>query len=121
MAAASQERSLERRLEELAAINESIHALTSTLELPEILRLLLERIERFTSTEALSLWLYDRARDELVFAATESLRENRLVGTDAPAECTGDSAVREDGKLLVAPLRRGERTLGGLELRLRPD
>src|SRR4029453_16067474 len=92
---------LARQLAELAAIHASLQTLTSTLDLPEILRAVLQRIKTFTSAEALSLLLYDRQRDELVFAATETLRENALVGSPSagparaapPAPPTGAPTV----------------------------
>ena len=70
---------LERRLREVTALNATLRALTSTLDLAEILRNVLERIKHVTSAEGLSLLLYDRERDELVFAATETLREHALL------------------------------------------
>src|SRR5262245_11730547 len=70
---------LEDQLAELRAIHRSLRAVTSTLELPEILRAVLESIKEFTAAEALSLLLHDRDRDELVFAATDTLRENALL------------------------------------------
>ena len=98
------ERSLEQELRELRAINELIRTLTSTLELEEILRIVLDRLKSLTQAEALSLMLYDPERDELVFAATETLRENAVVGQRVPpsqsvaswvARC-GESAIVND-------------------------
>src|SRR5262249_58009580 len=70
---------LEDQLAQLRAIHRSLRAVTSTLELPEILRAVLDSIKEFTAAEALSLLLHDRDRDELVFAATDTLRENALL------------------------------------------
>src|SRR5262245_11321604 len=78
------DRSAEQELRELRTVNELIRTLTSTLELPEILRIVLDRLKRLTQAEALSLMLYDPDRHELVFAATETLRENALVGMRLP-------------------------------------
>ena len=50
---------LERELRELRTVNELIRTLTSTLELPEILRIVLDRLKSLTQAEALSLMLYD--------------------------------------------------------------
>lgn len=61
-------------LRELAAVSESIRAITSSLEPSEVLRLVLERIKTLAQAEALSLLLHDAARGELVFSATETLR-----------------------------------------------
>ena len=77
---------LQHQLAELSAINELIKALTSTLDLSEILRIILHRIKLHTQAEALSLLLYDGERNELVFAATETLRENSLVGMRLPPD-----------------------------------
>src|SRR5512132_3807948 len=106
--AAPAEDALARQLAELAAIHASLQTLTSTLDLPEILRAVLRRIKAFTAAEALSLLLYDRQRDELVFAATETLRENALVGDP---ERTGD------GDVLSVALRHDGRVVGTIELR----
>ena len=70
---------------ESRTIIELIRTLTSTLELPEILRIVLSRLKSLTQAEALSLMLYDAERDELVFAATETLRENAVVGLRLPS------------------------------------
>src|SRR3989442_1770479 len=64
MTAGASERSLEQELRELRTINELISTLTSTLELGEILRIVLDRLKRLTQAEALSLMLYDAERDE---------------------------------------------------------
>ena len=98
------ERSLEQRLRELTVTNELIKTLTSTLELPEVLRMVLDRIKVLTQAEALSLLLYDGERDELVFAATETLQENTVAGLRVPPEegiaswvaRTGQSALVND-------------------------
>src|ERR1700752_2659511 len=80
------ERSLEQRVRELTLVNQLVGTLTSTLDLGDILRIVLDRIKLLTHAEALSLLLYDEERDELVFAATETLRENALVGKEVPVE-----------------------------------
>ncbi|CAG0990067.1 Response regulator PleD [Myxococcaceae bacterium] len=64
----------EALLRELAAVSESIRAITSSLEPEEVLRLVLQRIKTLTQAEALSLLLHDPIRNELVFSATEALR-----------------------------------------------
>jgi diguanylate cyclase (GGDEF)-like protein len=148
MSSTDADRSLEQRLRELTVTNELIKTLTSTLELPEILRIVLDRIKTLTQAEALSLLLYDGGRDELVFAATETLRENTVVGLRVPPEQgvaswvarTGHSALVNDvardprfygaidrasrfatRSLLAVPLRSGTRTRGVLEVANRYD
>jgi len=142
------ERSLEQRLRELTVTNELIKTLTSTLELPEVLRMVLDRIKVLTRAEALSLLLYDGERDELVFAATETLQENTVAGLRVPPEQgiaswvahTGESALVNDvandrrfyggidrasrfatHSLLAVPLKRAGRVIGVIEVANRYD
>src|SRR5256712_12254397 len=104
---------LERQLHELATVHQSLRALTSTLELPEILRAVLDGIKTFTAAEGLSFLLYDRERDELVFSATETLQESALLGLPATggpsaagwAACTGESTLAEDERVLAGAPR----------------
>jgi diguanylate cyclase (GGDEF)-like protein len=143
MSNAESERSPEQRIRELTLINELVRTLTSTLELPEILRIVLDRIKTLTNAEALSLLLYDGERDELVFAATETLRENTVVGLKVPPEKGIASWVARTGKstlvnnvgndprfysgidrlshfatrsLLAVPLKRADVVVGAIEV-----
>src|SRR5262249_40712442 len=56
------------RLHELERLHASLRAITSTLDLGELVRTVLDSIKSVTTPEALSLLLYDPDRDELVFA-----------------------------------------------------
>ncbi len=60
-------RNLERRVEELAILNEMSTSLSSTLDLDEILTLIMERINAVLKVEAGSLLLIDDETGELVF------------------------------------------------------
>src|SRR5512143_1240734 len=141
---ASAEQMLARDLE---VINEMTTAVTSTLDLAEIVRIALSRIKMLASAEAISLLRYDAERDELVFAATETLREGNL--DDAPARfagglaswvartgrparvsdpagdarCTGGAALadRHARHLLDVPVWRDGQVVGVLELADRYD
>jgi diguanylate cyclase (GGDEF)-like protein len=148
MTAGDPERGLEQELRELRAINQLIQTLTSTLELPEILRIVLGRLKSLTQAEGLSLMLYDAERDELVFAATETLRENALVGLRVPPSRSlaswvarsGQSVIVDDverdprfyaeidrasgfrtRRLLCVPLRRAGKVVGVIEVANRFD
>jgi diguanylate cyclase (GGDEF)-like protein len=147
MAAKNPEQSLEQQLAEMAATNELIKALTSTLDLAEILRIILHRIKLLTNAEALSLLLYDSDRNELVFAATETLRENALVGMKIPSDQGVATWVAHSGRsarvdqaehdprfypeidraarfsthsLLAVPVKHGDRVAGVIEVVNRP-
>ncbi len=62
---------------------------------------MLARLKSLTQAEALSLMLYDPERDELVFAATETLRENALVGIRLPSSRSLASWVAQSGESAV--------------------
>lgn len=132
---------------DLEVINEMTAAVTSTLDLAEIVRTALRRIKMLASAEAISLLRYDAERDELVFAATETLRESTF--DDAPARyagglaswvartglparvsdpaadprCGGAAGLSDcrAGHLLDVPVRRDGRVVGVLELADRFD
>jgi diguanylate cyclase (GGDEF)-like protein len=110
---------LERRVAELTALNTTLRALTSTLDVPEILRIVLEHIKRVTSAEGLSLLLHDPDRNELVFAATETLQENSLISREAPLPPAVGGLMSPD--LLVVPVRGPDRVLGMIQLTRRYD
>lgn len=95
------EHSLEQRLREMTIINDLVKTLTSTLQLTDVLRIVLDKIKTLTHAEALSLLLYDGEREELVFAATETLRENALVGLQVPEAQSIAGWVVRTGKAAV--------------------
>jgi diguanylate cyclase (GGDEF)-like protein len=109
---------LAARLRELERLLTSLRAVTSTLDLGELVRVVLESIRSVTTPEALSLLLHDPERDELVFAASEMISTETLVGLP-PAGHVDPRAARDD-ELSIA-LRRADRIVGLLELRGRFD
>ena len=70
---------LGHQLRELEALHDSLRVLTSTLDLGEILRTVLARMRALVAPQALSLLLFDHQHQELVFAATELLREQTVL------------------------------------------
>lgn len=99
-------------------MHETLRALVSTLDLGDVLRAILRRIKALTAAEGLSLLLWDPEREELVFAATETFRENAAVCAGSPAPVA--TVVVESGRMLV-PVRDDSRVLAVLELRERWD
>ena len=129
-------------LREFAAISDSIRAITSSLELPEVMRLVLGQIRTSTQAEAVSLMLYDAAHEELVFAADDRLREGTFAGLRGEAvgglaahvAHRGESVRLNDASdakhlgvdpaamtyvarnLLAVPIHRDGRVIGAVEL-----
>ena len=124
---------------DLRIISEMTKAVTSTLDLAEIVRIVLAQLKSLAAAEAISLLRYDAERDELVFAATETLREATFA--EAPAQsglaswvartgrtarvddaaadprCSGFALASAEGRrLLAAPVWRDDRVVGVLEL-----
>ena len=87
-------------------------------DLAQILRDFLEQARQVTSAEGLSLLLYDHERDELVFAATETLEENALVCHETPLPPAVASLMSPDR--LIVPIR-ADQVLGTIDLRYRYD
>lgn len=104
---------LARRVQELETVVDAVRAITSSLDLADVLRAILGRIKALTQAEALSLLLHDATRGELVFAATETLRENMLVGVPEASPAATDPA----GCVCTVPLERDGRPLGAVVLR----
>jgi len=74
--------SLERRANELAALNKASQAIVSTLDFESVLKLVIGEVRSLLDTEAASVLLRDPASDDLVFAAVAGFKE--LVGTRMP-------------------------------------
>jgi GAF domain-containing protein len=101
------------------ALDAMFRTLASTVELADVLRNFLEYARQVTSAEGLSLLLYDRERNELVFAATETLEENALVCHEAPLPPAVASLMSPER--LIVPIRADQRVLGTIDLRGRYD
>jgi signal transduction histidine kinase len=74
--------SLERRANELAALNKASQAVVSTLDFESVLKLVIGEVRSLLDTEAASVLLRDPSSDDLVFAAVAGF--NELVGTRMP-------------------------------------
>jgi diguanylate cyclase (GGDEF)-like protein len=137
----------DRREQELVSLNEIAKALTSTLQLSEVMRIVLARIKALTFAEAISLLLYDAQRLELVYSATETMRESVFAHLDPSSEegiigwsartgqsalvndaekdprCVGGTELRagEGQQLLVAPIKQNGRVIGVVQVADRYD
>ena len=96
------EEEVKRRNRELAALNKTGWAITSTLDLDKVLALAMAEARATLDAEGASVLLHDAAGDELVFAATAGLGSEVLAGTRMPAEARiAGWAMREAQPVLV--------------------
>jgi diguanylate cyclase (GGDEF)-like protein len=70
----------EKKIEELSTFNELARTITSTLELKEVLRIIMIKIKDLIKSQALSLLLLDEDTNELVFSASETTEVSKLEG-----------------------------------------
>ncbi|HLF27420.1 MAG TPA: GAF domain-containing protein [Anaerolineae bacterium] len=92
-----------RRVDELALLNEVGRALTSTLNLDEVLSVIMEEAVSVLQGEAGSVLLLDEARNELVFAASVGPAADRLPGIRIPGSAgIAGQALNGGHPLLVA-------------------
>jgi len=75
------EEEVKRRARELAALNKTGQAITSTLNLDEVLALAMAEARAILDAEGASVLLHDAAGDELVFVASAGPGSEVLVGT----------------------------------------
>jgi signal transduction histidine kinase len=76
--------SLERRANELAALNKASQAMVSTLDFESVLKLVISEVRSLLDTEEASVLLRDPTSDDLVFAAVAGAGSEELVGTRMP-------------------------------------
>jgi PAS domain S-box-containing protein len=92
-----------RRVDELALLNEVGRALTSTLDLNEVLSVIMEEAVGVLQGEAGSVLLLDELRDELVFASSVGPAADQLPGLRLPSGSgIAGEALRSGYPLLVA-------------------
>ena len=75
--------SLERRANELAALNKASQAMVSTLDFESVLKLVIGEVRSLLDTEGASVLLRDPASDDLVFAAVAGWLQGTGGHTDA--------------------------------------
>ncbi len=98
---------LERRLKELAALNQLSFTLSSSLDLNQVYEVLVEQVNQHWPVEAVQLYLLDEERG--------ALRRHTPAGLEAEAyfsqECGLVGAVSRSGKFLVSNDLQNEREL----------
>jgi K+-sensing histidine kinase KdpD len=110
------QREAERKLREVSALFEVSNVLTSTLELDEVLALILDRLVRVYPGSAGAMFL--REGDEL----RERARSGEIGKTmpQVARRAVGEARPIVEGEHIAMPLLAGERLLGAVALRV-PD
>jgi len=94
---------LQRRDRELAALNRASQAILSTLDLQAVLKLVISESRNLLGAEATSVLLYDRATDELVFAAADSPASERVLKLRMPAQVGIAGWVMQNRQAALVP------------------
>lgn len=94
---------LELRVRELSALNEMGNAITSTLDLEQILALVVRRVNRVIGGEATSLLLLERESGDLVFHIVSGGQENQLRPFRLQLGQGIAGWVAQEGKALLVP------------------
>jgi signal transduction histidine kinase/DNA-binding response OmpR family regulator len=110
------EAEVKRRNRELAALNKTGQAITSTLDLDEVLKLAMAEARAMLDAEGASVLLYDTTEDELVFAASAGLGSDVLVGTRMPATAgIAGWAMQKAQPVLVRDAQNDKRFYGRVD------
>lgn len=131
---------LVRRISELDTINEISRAITSVLDIDELLSLCLERINEELKVKHSSIMLFDEKKDELIVKACKGYRCNEVLGKTQKigegiaghvakerkpilVKSIDDNGVRSDGRFdyatqsyVSAPLISGKRLHGVINI-----
>jgi signal transduction histidine kinase len=94
-------REMEDRARQLAVLNEVASVITSTLDLPSVLNLIMEKAAELLQVEAGSLVMVDETTGELVFEVTAGPGSADLVGVRLPPGTGIVGAVVEGGAPII--------------------
>jgi len=97
------EERISRRTHELEALNEIGYAITSTLDLQDVLTLIADHTNHLMGVEATSLLLHDQANEELWFAAASGAHANAVLGERLPVGQGISGWVCQHGEPALVP------------------
>jgi len=110
------EQALQQRNSELALLNQVGQTLTSTLELDEMLTILLEGIRHLLDVVASSVWLIDPDTDELVCRCATGAKAEMVQGWRlSPGQGIAGWAARRGKSLIVSDARNEEQYYKGVD------
>jgi PAS domain S-box-containing protein len=112
------EEALRQRNRELAMLNQASRALTSTLELDQVLRTVLKEVHRLPDVLACSIWLIDPETSELVCREVTDPQARLVRGWRlAPGQGLAGWVVQHKQSLNVRDVHADERHFKGVDLR----
>lgn len=104
------------RVDELALLNEVSRALTSTLNLDEVLSVIMEEAVNTLQGEAGSVLLLDETRDELKFAASVGPAAERLIDVRMPRDAgIAGQALTSGQPLLISHVQSDRQFYGRID------
>ena len=110
------EKALRRRNRELALLNRASQALTSTLDLNQVLATILEEMRHLLDVTASSVWLIDQEADELVCRQATGPQEKSVLGWRlAPGQGLAGWVARAGESLIVPDIWADERHFKGVD------
>ncbi len=110
------EEALRQRTRELALFNRAGHAVSSSLDLDQVLVTLLEEVRHLMDVTACSVWLIDPETDELVCRQATGPQNERVRGWRLPqGEGLVGWTARNGESLIVADVRTDERHFKGVD------
>ncbi|MEA3341862.1 MAG: ATP-binding protein, partial [Chloroflexota bacterium] len=110
------EQALSRHNRELALLNRASQAFSSTLDLDQVLAIVLEETRRLLDATACSVWLIEPETEELVCRHSMGPRSDVVLGWRlAPGEGVAGWVARSGESLLVPDTRVDERYFTGVD------
>ena len=101
---------LQRQAARLQRILEISRVLTSTLDIDQLLGMILEASTELTDTEAASIMLLDERTDELVFAASTGSKREQLADIRVPLDSSiAGTILRQRAPLVVGDVSKDPR------------
>ncbi|HIP87286.1 MAG TPA: GAF domain-containing protein, partial [Anaerolineales bacterium] len=117
-ARARAEASLQQRTRELALLNRAVQALVSTLDLDQVLSIVLEEVRQVLGVVSTSVWLIDPQSGELVCRQVTGPRSHLVQGLRlAPEEGFAGWVVRHGEGLIITDAQRDPRHFQDVDLR----
>lgn len=110
---------LRKRLKELELLTRSSHALNSTLDLDQLLKVIVRIVREASQAETVSVLFFDASKEHLVFEIAHGKRDRQLLGLSIPVgEGVAGWVAKNQRPLIVNNLKDDRRFSQQIERRL---